>query len=209
MSARDGRTTAALLRFCRLVDALSEKFSWLAAAAVLAACLISAGNAVVRYGWDFSSNAWLEIQWYLFAVTVMLGAPHVLRRNEHVRVDIFYARLPARWTLIVDIAGLLLFLLPFTVLLAALSWPVFARAVASGEVSSNAGGLIRWPALLLLPLGFGLVSLQGVAEIIKRVVHLRACAADGFTGGDAGAANNATPAATGSLLTTPYEKPLQ
>jgi TRAP-type mannitol/chloroaromatic compound transport system permease small subunit len=165
--------------------------------AVLASCLISAGNALVRYGWDYSSNALLEIQWYLFAMTVMLGAAYVLRRNEHVRVDIFYARLPPRWMLAFDIAGLLLFLLPVTVLLALLSWPVFARALASGEVSSNAGGLVRWPVLLLLPLGFGLVSLQGVAEIIKRVLHLRAPpgAADG----------TADP----EPLAAPYEKPLQ
>jgi TRAP-type mannitol/chloroaromatic compound transport system permease small subunit len=203
MSTGSARLRAGLLGFCRLVDALSESVSWLAAAAVLAACLISAGNAVVRYGWDYSSNAWLEIQWYLFAVTVMLGAPHVLRRNEHVRVDIFYARLGQRGTLIVDIAGLLLFLLPVTVLLAVLSWPVFARALASGEVSSNAGGLVRWPALLLLPLGFGLVSLQGVAEIIKRAILLAAPDGAAGTDGDGPAAD---PAAT---LAAPYEKPLQ
>ena len=203
MNLRRTPFTAALLGFCRRIDALNERLSWLAAAAVLAACLISAGNAFVRYGWDISSNAWLEIQWYLFAVTVMLGAPYVLRRNEHVRVDIFYARLPPRWVLIVDIAGLLLFLLPVTVLLAALSWPVFARALTSGEVSSNAGGLIRWPALLLLPLGFALLSLQGVAEIIKRVLRLRA---PPF--GDAAVDANADRAADAPLA-APYEKPLQ
>jgi TRAP-type mannitol/chloroaromatic compound transport system permease small subunit len=197
MTPRTGPLAAALLGFCRRVDALNEKLGWLAAAAVLSACLISAGNALVRYGWDYSSNAWLEIQWYLFAVTVMLGAPYVLRRNEHVRVDIFYARLPPRWVLAVDIAGLLLFLLPVTVLLAALSWPVFARALASGEVSSNAGGLLRWPVLLLLPLGFALLGLQGVAEVVKRILLLRAPpqppGADG----------------AGEALAAAYEKPLQ
>jgi TRAP-type mannitol/chloroaromatic compound transport system permease small subunit len=191
---RAARLADALRTLCSRIDALNERISWLAAVAALAACLISAGNAIVRYGWDTSSNGWLEIQWYLFAMTVMLGAPHVLRRNEHVRVDIFYARLPPRWALVADIAGLLLFLLPVMVLLAALSWPVFARALASGEVSSNAGGLVRWPALLLLPLGFGLVALQGVAEIIKRLLRLAAPQLHG---------------ADDALLAARYEKPLQ
>jgi TRAP-type mannitol/chloroaromatic compound transport system permease small subunit len=182
------------------VDTLNETISWLAAAAVLAACLISAGNAVVRYAWDASSNGWLEIQWYLFALTVMLGAPYVLRRNEHVRVDIFYSRLPPRWAMAADIAGLLLFLLPVMILLAVLSWPLFARALASGEVSSNAGGLIRWPALLLLPLGFALVALQGVAEIIKRALYLAKPV-------EPGAAVDG--AAHDDLQAAGYEKPLQ
>jgi TRAP-type mannitol/chloroaromatic compound transport system permease small subunit len=197
------RRAGALVAFCNGVDLLTEKISWAAAAAVLAACLISAGNAVVRYGWDTSSNAWLEIQWYLFATTVMLGAPNVLRRNEHVRVDILYARLPGRWAVIVDIAGLALFLLPVMALLAALSWPVFARGFSSGEVSSNAGGLVRWPALLLLPVGFGLVGLQGVAEIIKRILLLRA------GGGAATADGPSAPDAAPAAVPAPYEKPLQ
>lgn len=198
MSPQPQGPAGALAAFCRAVDTLNERISWLAAAAVLAACLISAGNAVVRYTLDISSNAWLEIQWYLFALTVMLGAPHVLRRNEHVRVDIFYARLPPRWAMAADIAGLLFFLLPVMVLLAALSWPLFTRALASGEVSSNAGGLLRWPALLLLPLGFGLVALQGVAEIIKRALRLAAPGSDGLPAGEAG-----------ELAPARYEKPLQ
>jgi len=166
-----------LLVLCRWVDALNERLAWLAAAAALAACLISAGNAVVRYAFDLSSNAWLEIQWYLFAATVMLGAPCVLRRNEHVRVDILYTRLGPRGAAWLDLLGLLLFLLPVMILLASLSWPVFARAWVSGEVSSNAGGLVRWPALLLLPLGFALVALQGLAECVRRVAALRGLAA--------------------------------
>ncbi len=163
----------ALLALCRRIDALNDRLAGVAAWAVLAACLISAGNALVRYAWDISSNAWLEIQWYLFSATVMLGAPQVLRRNEHVRVDIFYGRLPPRWAVLLDIAGLAVFLLPVMLLLAYLSWPLFARALASGEVSSNAGGLLRWPALALLPLGFALLCAQAVAEIVKRVAHLR------------------------------------
>jgi TRAP-type mannitol/chloroaromatic compound transport system permease small subunit len=198
------RRAGPLAAFCNGVDLLTEKISGLAAAAVLAACLISAGNAVVRYGWDTSSNAWLEIQWYLFATTVMLGAPHVLRRNEHVRVDILYSRLPGRWAVIVDIAGLALFLLPVMALLTALSWPVFARGFSSGEVSSNAGGLVRWPALLLLPVGFALVGLQGVAEIIKRILLLRAGGGSAATA-DVPAGPGAAPAADPA----PYQKPLQ
>jgi TRAP-type mannitol/chloroaromatic compound transport system permease small subunit len=162
-----------LLAFCRVVDAINDTLAWVAAGAVLCACLISAGNALVRYAWDVSSNAWLEIQWYLFAVTVMLGAPHVLRRNEHVRVDIFYARLRGKGTALLDLFGLVCFLLPVMAILAGLSWPLFLRALLSGEVSSNAGGLIRWPAVLTVPLGFALVCLQGAAEIIKRIAVLR------------------------------------
>jgi len=162
-----------LLAYCRWIDRVNERLGWLAAVAVLAACLISAGNAVVRYGWDTSSNAWLEIQWYLFALTVMLGAGCVLRRNEHVRVDILYQRLGGRAQVFFDIAGLALFLLPVMGLLSALSWPLFWRALLSAEVSSNAGGLLRWPVLLLLPLGFVLLCLQALAEIIRRVAWLR------------------------------------
>jgi len=163
----------ALLAFCRVVDAVNEKLGWLASYAVLAACLISAGNALVRYSLDISSNAWLEIQWYLFGTTVMLGSAYVLRRNEHVRVDILYTRLSGRGRVLLDLGGLLFFLLPVMLLLAVLSWPIFLRALQSGEVSSNAGGLVRWPALLLLPLGFALLSLQAVAEVIKRLAWLR------------------------------------
>lgn len=162
-----------LLAFCRIVDWINEKLAWLAAFAVLATCLISAGNAVVRYGWDISSNGWLEIQWYLFAATVMLGAPYVLRLNEHVRVDIFYSRLRGRAPVLLDLAGLICFLLPVMLILLGLSWPIFVRTFMSGEVSSNAGGLVRWPAMLMLPLGFFLVCLQAVAEVIKRVAFLR------------------------------------
>jgi TRAP-type mannitol/chloroaromatic compound transport system permease small subunit len=161
------------LRFCAAVDTLNESLGWVAAVAALAACLISAANAGVRYGLDYSSNAWLEIQWYLFSVTVLLGAGAVLRRNEHVRVDIFYARLGARARVLVDLAGLLFFALPVLGLLAVLSWPVFWRAWESGEISSNAGGLVRWPVLLLLPLGFALVALQALAEVARRIDHLR------------------------------------
>lgn len=163
----------ALLRFTRVVDWLNERLGRVAAWAVLVSALISAGNAFVRYGLDSSSNAWLEIQWYLFAVIVMLGAPYVLERNEHVRVDILYGKLPGNGPVYVDIFGLLFFLLPVIGLLTWLSGPYFWGVYVSKEMSSNAGGLIRWPVVLTMPLGFGLLFLQAVAEVIKRVAYLR------------------------------------
>ena len=154
---------------------------------MLAAALISAGNALVRYGLDMSSNAWLEIQWYLFGTTVMLGAPVVLKLNEHVRVDIIYGKLRGRGPVFVDLFGLVFFLLPVMGLLTWLTWPFFWNMFVTKEMSGNIGGLIRWPAALLLPLGFGAVFLQGMAEIIKRVAYL-----------------------TGHLqISTHYEKPVQ
>ena len=164
---------SALLKLALGMDWISSKLSKIATWTVLAAALISAGNAFVRYGFDFSSNAWLEIQWYLFAATVMLGAPFVLMLNEHVRVDIVYGKLRGNKQVYVDIAGLTLFLLPAMALIAYLSWPLFERAFLSGEMSGNSGGLIRWPAIILMPIGFSLMFLQGVAEIVKRVAHLK------------------------------------
>ncbi|MBV7543344.1 TRAP transporter small permease subunit [Acidovorax sp. sic0104] len=164
---------SALLKLALGMDWISSKLSKIATWTVLAAALISAGNAFVRYGIDMSSNAWLEIQWYLFAATVMLGAPFVLMLNEHVRVDIIYGKLRGNKQVYVDIAGLALFLLPAMALIAYLSWPLFERAFISGEMSGNSGGLIRWPAIVLMPVGFSLMFLQGIAEIIKRVAYLR------------------------------------
>jgi TRAP-type mannitol/chloroaromatic compound transport system permease small subunit len=169
------------------MDWVSTKLSKVAGWAVLAAALISAGNALVRYGLDMSSNAWLEIQWYLFGTTVMLGAPVVLKLNEHVRVDIIYGKLRGRGPVFVDLFGLVFFLLPVMGLLTWLTWPFFWNMFVTKEMSGNIGGLIRWPAALLLPLGFGAVFLQGMAEIIKRVAYL-----------------------TGHLqISTHYEKPVQ
>ena len=162
-----------LLAISRLIDGLNEKLGYLADAAVVLSCLISAGNAMVRYAFDMSSNAWLEIQWYLFTAMVMLGASYTLKRNEHVRVDITYMMLPERGKEWLDLLGTILFLLPTMALLAWLSWPVFHRAYVSNEVSGSAGGLIRWPVLILMPLGFALITLQGVSEVIKRAAALR------------------------------------
>ncbi|RYF75716.1 MAG: TRAP transporter small permease subunit [Comamonadaceae bacterium] len=163
----------ALLKFAALMDWISHKFGKVAGVAVLAAALISAGNALVRYGFDFSNNALLEIQWYLFAATVMLGAPIVLKHNEHVRVDIIYGRLKGNGPVYVDLFGLVCFLLPVMGLLFWLTLPFFLGMLRTGEMSGNIGGLVRWPAALLMPLGFGTMFLQGVAEIIKRVAYLR------------------------------------
>ena len=163
----------ALLKLARAIDALNEKVGWLATWLVLFACLISAGNAVMRRGFDLSSKAWLEIQWYLFAGMVMLGGAYTLRMNEHVRVDVFYGRYSERTRAWLDLLGALLFLLPMCVVIGWLSWPMFAESYSSGEVSSNAGGLVRWPAKILLPIGFLLLTLQGVSEIIKRAAALR------------------------------------
>jgi len=162
----------ALLFFCRLIDALSDHVGKLAKWAAFAACLISAGNAVSRYVFDYSSNAWLEIQWYLFATAVMMGAARVYRLNEHVRVDVLYGRLSGRSQACVDLFGIACFLLPVMALLAWLSAPLLADMIRTQETSSNAGGLIRWPAMLMLPLGFAMMFVQGLSEAIKRVAWL-------------------------------------
>lgn len=162
-----------LLKFALGVDKISQQFGHVAAFTVLAAALISAGNAFIRYGFDVSSNGWLEIQWYLFAATVMLGAPLVLKLNEHVRVDIFYGQLKGKGPVYIDLLGLVVFLLPVMVTLTYLSFPLFLKMLVTNEMSSNAGGLIRWPAMLLLPLGFAWMFLQGLSEIIKRVAYLQ------------------------------------
>jgi TRAP-type mannitol/chloroaromatic compound transport system permease small subunit len=161
-----------LLQVSRAIDALNERVGRLAEWCVLLAVVISAGNALMRYGFSFSSNAWLEIQWYLFGAMFMLGAPHALKRNEHVRVDVVYGNLPPRLRLWVDLLGGVLFLMPAVLIIGWMSWPLFYESWRSGEVSGNAGGLIRWPIKLLMPLGFGLMALQGLSEIIKRIAAL-------------------------------------
>jgi TRAP-type mannitol/chloroaromatic compound transport system permease small subunit len=162
-----------LLAFSRGVDRLNDLFGRVADWMVLAACAISAGNAFVRYGVSMSSNAWLEVQWYLFAGMVMLGASYTLFRNEHVRVDLVYGALGHRGKLWVDVIGIILFLLPATALLAWMTWPFFLDSFQRNEGSVNAGGLLRWPVKVLLPLGFALVTLQGLSELFKRIALLR------------------------------------
>jgi len=163
----------ALIRLSRLIDAINDRFGVLANWMVLLACLISAGNAMSRYAFDLSSNAWLEIQWYLFAGIVMLGASHTLRKNEHVRVDIIYTHLSERGKEWLDMIGTAVFLVPSMLVIAYYSWPFFMQSWSVQEISGNAGGLIRWPVKILVPIGFALVALQGVSEIIKRAAALR------------------------------------
>jgi TRAP-type mannitol/chloroaromatic compound transport system permease small subunit len=161
-----------LLAASRAIDFVNEKLGLIADALVLLSCLISAGNAFSRYAFSISSNAWLEIQWYMFGTLVMLGASYTLKKNEHVRVDIVYTNMPTRWQIAVDIFGGVLFLLPATLIMAYLSWPIFYNSWVEHEMSGNAGGLIRWPIKIFLPLGFALLSLQGFSELIKRVAML-------------------------------------
>ncbi len=158
-----------LIAFAELIDKLNEKLGLLAAWAVILACLISALNAFVRYGLDYSSNGFLEIQWYMFAYVVMFGTSYVFKMNEHVRVDVLYTRYSTRKQVWTDVFGIILFMLPVCALMVHLSFPLFYKMLVTGEMSSNAGGLIRWPAMLSLPLGFTLLFLQGVSELIKRV----------------------------------------
>jgi TRAP-type mannitol/chloroaromatic compound transport system permease small subunit len=166
------------LALSRAIDAMNRKLAFVAEWLVLLSCLISAGNAFSRYAFNISSNAWLEIQWYMFGAVVMLGAAYTLNRNEHVRVDIVYSNVSTRRQIGIDIFGFILFMLPATLIMAYLSWPVFHNSWAQGEISSNAGGLVRWPVKLLLPVGFALLSLQGLSELIKRIAmvtgHMKA-----------------------------------
>jgi TRAP-type mannitol/chloroaromatic compound transport system permease small subunit len=164
----------ALLAFAHLVDWINIRLGKLTGVLIMASCLISAGNALVRNAFPrFTSNAMIEVQWYLFAAAVMLGVSWVLIVNEHVRVDVIYGRLANRGKVLLDIAGIAVFLLTMSGICAYLSYPFFLDKWNSGEMSQNAGGLVRWPAALMLPLGFSLLFLQGIAEIIKRVGWLR------------------------------------
>jgi len=162
----------AALAFARLIDYVNERVGRAVAWLVLVAVLVSAGNALMRYAFSMSSNAWLEIQWYLFSAIFLLAAGWTLKRNAHVRIDVIAARLSPRAQAWLDILGGLFFLLPMAVLILYLSWPMFMQSYLGHEVSSDAGGLVRWPVKLLIPLGFGLLVLQGVSEIIKRVAFL-------------------------------------
>lgn len=169
----------ALIGLSRAIDSLGRRIgravSWL----VLAMVLISAANAVSRYALNLGSNAWLEAQWYLFSAVFLLAAAHTLERNEHIRIDILSNRFPRRVQLGIEIAGTLLFLLPMAALIAWLAWPVFLDSWTIGERSSDAGGLIRWPVKLLIPVAFSLLVLQGVSELIKKVAILAGRLPDG------------------------------
>ena len=161
-----------LLKFSQLVDWFNDQLGRLAMWLVLAAVLISAGNAIMRKAFSIGSNAYLEVQWYLFAGVFMLAASYVFLRNGHVRIDFISSRLSKRTNAIIDALGIVVFLIPLCVILIDLSWPYFMRSYVSGEMSENAGGLIRWPVVMLIPLGFSLLLMQGLSELIKRVAFL-------------------------------------
>lgn len=168
----------ALLKFSQLVDAFTDRLGRLLIWLILAAVLISAGNAVVRKLFSVSSNALLEVQWYLFAAVFMLGAGYAFLKNAHVRIDFLSNRLSPRTRNIIDVVGIVVFLFPLCYMLVVLSWPLLANAWHSGEMSQNAGGLIRWPMYLLVPLGFALLALQGASEIVKRIAFLAGAGPD-------------------------------
>ena len=157
-----------LLAFTDAVDWLTEQVGQTLKWLVLFSSLISAGNALVRYSLHTSSNAWLEIQWYMFGAMFLLGAGYALKYDEHVRVDVFFSRMSPKVQAWVDVVGGILFLMPTAIIIAWLAIPMVVNSYRIHEYSSDAGGLLRWPIKLMIPLGFGLLALQGVAEIIKR-----------------------------------------
>lgn len=162
-----------LLGLSSAIDLLNEKLGSICNFLILAACVVSAANAMIRYAFGYSSNAWLELQWYMFAIVIMFGASYTFKKNEHVRVEILYLMLSERGQLWLDLIGTLCFLIPSCLLLAYLSWPFFYQAYAVGEISSNAGGLVRWPIKFVIPAGFVMLALQGVSEVIKRIAALQ------------------------------------
>jgi TRAP-type mannitol/chloroaromatic compound transport system permease small subunit len=186
----------ALLRASVVIDAINDRFGVIANWLVLIACLVSAGNAFVRYGlnallalhhrfpfvpglegfivaYGNNANAFLEAQWYMFGGMVLLGAAYTFKVNEHVRVDLLYGSVSDRTRLLIDIFGIIFFLLPICVILVYFTWPWFLEAYRTGESSQNAGGLARWPVKLILPVGFALMALQGVSELVKRIAALQ------------------------------------
>jgi TRAP-type mannitol/chloroaromatic compound transport system permease small subunit len=168
---------AASRQIDRFNEAIGKSMRWL----VLAAVLISAGNAIVRKAFSIGSNSLLEIQWYLFAAVFMLGGGYAFLRNVHVRIDFVSSKLSKRTNTIIDILGIIIFLIPLCLILINLSWPLFVSALTSGEMSSNAGGLIRWPVMMLIPLGFGLLLLQAFSELTKRFAYLKGLIPEPFS----------------------------
>ena len=168
---------AASRQIDRFNEAIGKSMRWL----VLAAVLISSGNAIVRKAFSIGSNSLLEIQWYLFAAVFMLGGGYAFLRNVHVRIDFVSSKLSKRTNTIIDILGIIIFLIPLCLILIHLSWPLFVSALTSGEMSSNAGGLIRWPVMMLIPLGFGLLLLQAFSELTKRFAYLKGLIPEPFS----------------------------
>jgi len=163
----------ALLRISGVIDAVSRFFGKFIIWLVLAATLISAANAIARKAFNIGSNAFLEIQWYLFGAVFLLGAGYTFLQNAHVRIDVIAGKLSMRTRMFIDIAGIIVFLLPMCWFMIQFAWPVVQGAYESGEMSSNAGGLIRWPVYALVPIGFTLLGLQAISELIKRFAFLQ------------------------------------
>jgi TRAP-type mannitol/chloroaromatic compound transport system permease small subunit len=162
-----------LLHLSGLIDDVSSRIghwvSWL----IVAAAVISAGNAIIRRVFDLSSNAWLELQWWLFAIVFLLAAPWTLAENEHIRIDIVNSRFPQRWRNVVEVVGHVFFLLPTAAVILFTSWAFFLTSYAQNEQSPNAGGLPQWPIKVLIPIAFALLFVQGLSELIKRIAIIR------------------------------------
>lgn len=162
-----------LLALSRRIDRFTEFIGRNVAWLVLAAVLISAGNAILRKAFDMGSNAFLELQWYLFAAVFLLASGYTMLRQEHVRIDVLSGRFSKKVQIWIDIVGITCFLFPFIFMIIKLAMPLVINAYQTGEVSSNAGGLIRWPVFALLPLGLALLGIQGISELIKRIAFLQ------------------------------------
>lgn len=162
-----------LLDLSALIDRVNEIIGKAMGAAILAAVLISAGNAVIRKAFNISSNSWLELQWYLFGAAFLLAAAYTLKQNEHIRIDILYGAFSRRTQHWIDLLGHIFFLMPFVLLMSFMLVPYAWRAFQNGDISTNSGGLVIWPARALLALGFILLSFQGLSEIIKKIAVMR------------------------------------
>lgn len=172
---------APFLPLSRFIDAISIGLGKFVMWLILAATAISAGNAVLRKTFNIGSNAYLEIQWYLFAAVFMLGVGYVMLKNAHVRIDFVATHLSKRANATIDAIGIVMFTIPLAIIMVNLGWPIFARAFMSGEMSQNSGGLIRWPVVMLVPLGFALLIMQAISELIKRLAFLTGDLAEPFS----------------------------
>ena len=172
---------APFLPLSRFIDAISIGLGKFVMWLILAATAISAGNAVMRKAFNVGSNAYLEIQWYLFAAVFMLGVGYVMLKNAHVRIDFVATHLSKRANATIDAIGIVMFTIPLAIIMVNLGWPIFARAFMSGEMSQNSGGLIRWPVVMLVPLGFALLIMQAISELIKRLAFLTGDLAEPFS----------------------------
>ena len=171
----------ALLNLSGLIDKINLWLGKIILWLVLGAVGISAGNAILRKAFSIGSNAWLEIQWYLFAGVFMLGVGYAMLKNAHVRIDFISSKLSKRTNAIIDAIGIVVFTIPLALIMFKLGWPLFERAWSTGEMSQNAGGLIRWPVLALLPAGFAILTASALSELIKRIAFLTGHRAEPFT----------------------------